>query len=194
MMIFKQRTSQLVLLCMAVVVGVILGSILRAFYPAWEVWENTAFLQGIGTVSPKHGIVFYYVLTPLCCLAIFAVLGLSAVGLAGAPCFLVLRGAAIGAVLEILYASSGSQGIFTALLFVMPYACATTLVMTFGAREAFGFSMQIAGLVCEKTQENKISVQLYIVRFVVLFLLLAGLGILQCLWSGYVYPLFLNLF
>ena len=189
----RQRTSQLILAVVMIVAGIILGSVLRALHPAWGIWEHPLFLQGIGlAVSPEHGKLIYYVLTPVCCLAVQAILGLSAVGIAGVPVLLILRGSAVGAVLELLYTTDGIRGIVTALLFIMPYVCVATLLMALGAREAFGFSLQITGLVCEKAQEQKISVKLYSIRFVVLFALLAGSGILQCLWIGYVYPVFFN--
>lgn len=194
MAILKQRTSQMLVLFLAVFAGVMLGSILRAFYPTWTIWENTTFLQGMGLdiISP-HGKIFHYILTPFFWLAVLGALGLSAVGLAGAPCVLFLRGTALGAILEVLYVSDGIKGVLTALLFIMPYAFSATIIMTLGARETFRFSMQIAGLVCEKTQENMISVQLYAVRFLVLFILLTGLGALQCLWFQYGYPVLIHL-
>ncbi|MDE6658051.1 MAG: hypothetical protein K2J88_05655, partial [Oscillospiraceae bacterium] len=126
--------------------------------------------------------------------AILGALGLSAVGLVGAPVVLFLRGTALGAILELLYLANGLKGILIALLFIMPYAFSATIIMTLGARETFRFSMQIAGLVCEKTQENLISVQLYVIRFLVLFALLAILGILQCFWFQYGYPVFMNFY
>ncbi|MDE5738191.1 MAG: hypothetical protein K2H93_07495 [Oscillospiraceae bacterium] len=193
MTILKQRTSQMLVLLLAVFAGVILGSILHAFYPTWAIWENATFLQGMG-LTILHGKLFYYILTPFFWLAVLGMLGLSAVGLVGTPIVLILRGTALGAILEILYASNGFKGILIALLFIMPYAFSATVIMALGARETFRFSMQIAGLVCEKTQENLISVQLYIIRFLVLFALLALSGILQCLLMQYGYPVFMKFY
>ncbi|MDE5768237.1 MAG: hypothetical protein K2H82_02510, partial [Oscillospiraceae bacterium] len=148
MMRCRQRTSQLILSVVMIAAGVVLGSVLRALHPTWGIWEHPLFLQGIGlAVSPEHGKLMYYVFTPVCCLAVFAALGLSAVGIAGVPFLLILRGSAVGAVLELLYTTYGIRGIVTALLFIMPYVCVATLLMALGAREAFGFSLQITGLV-----------------------------------------------
>lgn len=190
----RQRTSQLVLAVVMTTAGVVLGSMLRALHPAWGIWEHPGLLQGIGLASaPECGLFVYYAVTPVCCLAVLAVLGLSAVGIAGVPLFLIFRGMAVGAVLELLYATDGLRGIVTALLFVMPYMCMTTLFLMLGAREAFGLSLQITGLVCEKPQEQDISVKLYMIRFLVLFALLVGTGLVQCVWIGSVYPGFLKL-
>ncbi|MDE6657347.1 MAG: hypothetical protein K2J88_02055, partial [Oscillospiraceae bacterium] len=69
MTILKQRTSQMLVLFLAVFAGVILGSILHALYPTWAIWKNVTFLQGMG-LNSIHGKIFYYILTPFFWLAI----------------------------------------------------------------------------------------------------------------------------
>ena len=181
------RTGQIILLYLAVVIGVILGSIGRAMHPDWTIWENRTFCQGIGILSDT---MLNSILTPLFWLAITAITGLSVIGTAGTPFVLILRGAALGAVLEHLYVSEGIHGFWKVIFFVMPYAFSATLVMLFGAREALRFSLQIAGLLCEKTSEDEISVGLYAVRFVVLFGFMILLSLLQFFLLKYGYAVF----
>ena len=170
-----RRNLQILLLFFIMLAGSVAGSILCAKYPDWNLWTNQTFRQGIGILDGQN---FYCIAAPLFWLAVLAALGLSVTGLPFVPAVLFLRGAASGAVLEMLYANSGSRG--KVLLLTMPYFYAASLVMLFGAREALRFSVQMTGLLCESLpEEDTVPVKLYIIRFLVLFLFMTILGVLQ---------------
>lgn len=169
-----QKTNvQIILLFMILLLGTVAGSVLNALYPEWHIWDNATFQQGIGILTGQR---FYCIAAPIFWLAVTAALGLSATGLPVVPLVLFLRGAALGAVLEQFYTENFS---FTGLLLMMPYACLTSFLMILGVREALRFSMQITGLLCETMQDDAVSVRLYIIRFIVLFIFMLILGLLQ---------------
>ena len=169
-----QKTNvQIILLFMILLLGTVAGSVLNALYPEWHIWNNATFRQGIGILTEQR---FYCIAAPIFWLAVTAALGLSATGLPVVPLILFLRGAALGAVLEQFYTENFS---FTGLLLMMPYACLTSFLMILGVREALRFSMQITGLLCETMQDDAVSVRLYIIRFIVLFIFMLILGLLQ---------------
>ncbi len=170
-----RRNLQILFLFFIMLAGTVTGSILCAKYPDWGLWTNQTFRQGMGILNGQN---FYCILAPLFWLAVLSALGLSVTGLPFVPAVLFLRGAASGAVLEMLY--THSDGIGKNLLLTMPYFYAASLVMLFGAREALRFSAQMTELLCETLQEeDTVPVKLYIIRFLVLFLFMTILGVLQ---------------
>ena len=176
MNLFKKRNTQIILLFLIMLLGAAAGSILRALHPDWSIWNNQTFRQGMGILTECRA---YCIAAPVFWLAMTAVLGLSATGLPLVPCMLFLRGAAAGAILEQLYEQNHFLSSVPSLLMIMPYIYFSSFVMLFAAREALRFSMQIAGLLCDRTQDDEVSVKLYIIRFAVLFLFLIILGVLQ---------------
>ncbi len=178
----RKRTSQIFLLFLMIIAGIILGSIICALYPEWSIWKSPTFRQGMGLMeNPGLNCIF----TSVFWLAVIAVLGLSVTGIVISPLVLLMRGAALGMVLEQLYATEGLYALGKILILVMPYACISTFIMLFGAREAMRFSMQIAGLLCEKTAEHAFSIKLYIIRFLVLLGFLLILGLMQSMLLRY---------
>ncbi len=176
MNLLKKRNHQIIVLFLIMILGTITGSIFSALHPDWSIWENQTFRQGMGLMTECR---FYCIAAPVFWLALMGILGLSATGLPIVPCILFLRGAAAGAILERLYAEGGFLASCSSLCLIMPYIYLTSFVMLFGAREALRFSMQIAGLLCDRTQEEEVAVKLYIIRFFVLFLFIIILGVLQ---------------
>ena len=172
----KKRNIQIIVLFLILLMGTAAGSILRALHPEWCIWENQTFRQGMG-IFPEYK--FYCIAAPVFWLAMTAILGLSVTGLPFVPCVLFLRGAAAGAVLEQLYEENGFPAFCSSLLLMMPYIYLTSFVMLLGAREALRFSMQMTGILCDRTQEETFSVKLYIIRFLILFLFIIILGLLQ---------------
>ena len=164
------------LLFLLLIIGTAAGSLLCERHPEWSVWNNMTFRQGMGILTEYR---FYCIASPVFWLAVMSALGLSATGLPLVPCVLFLRGMAFGSVLERLYADGSAGSIGKSLLLILPYAYATSFIMLFGAREALRFSVQITGLLCDKVQDENASVKLYIIRFSVLFIFTAILGILQ---------------
>jgi len=176
MNLFQKRNTQIVILFLIIILGAIAGSIFRALHPDWNIWNNQTFRQGMGIVTEYR---FYCIAAPVFWLAITAILGLSATGLPFVPCILFLRGAAVGAILEQIYEQSGFLTALPSLLMIMPYIYLSSFVMLFAAREALKFSMQITGLLCDSSHDEEVSVKLYIIRFMILFLFIIILGILQ---------------
>ena len=172
----KQRNVQIILLFLILLIGTVAGSVLCMQHPEWPLWNNMTFRQGLGILTEYQ---FYCIASPMFWLAVMSALGLSATGMPLVPCVLFLRGMAFGAVLERLYAENQFAEIGKAFLLILPYAYGTSFVMLFGAREALRFSIQITGLLCDKTQEEETSVKLYIIRFLVLFGFLLLLGLMQ---------------
>ena len=187
----QQRTSQIIVLFLILTIGVMLGSTGRALHPDWSIWENLTFQQGMGIIPDTF---MNCIFTPVFWLALMAALGLSAAGAAGTPLILIMRGAALGAILEQLYANESFIGFLKIILFVMPYAFSTSVVMLFGAREAFRFSIQIIGLLCDKTQDDGVSVRLYMLRFFILFIFMIILSFVRMLILRYGYSAFISIF
>ena len=131
----------------------------------------------------KNKVAFNLTKRQIICIGIAAAIGF--------PFYFLTRGslgtsnAALGMVLEQLYATEGLYALGKILILVMPYACISTFIMLFGAREAMRFSMQIAGLLCEKTAEHAFSIKLYIIRFLVLLGFLLILGLMQSMLLRY---------
>ena len=171
-----QRNIQIILLFLILLAGTAAGSLLCERHPEWMLWNNMTFRQGMGILTEYR---FYCIAAPLFWMAVTAALGLSATGLPLVPCVLFLRGMAFGSVMVRLYAENQFAEIGKSLLLILPYAYGISFVMLFGAREALRFSVQITGLLCDRTQEEETSVRLYIIRFSVLFIFTAILGILQ---------------
>ncbi|MBR4319997.1 MAG: hypothetical protein IKP69_08130 [Oscillospiraceae bacterium] len=169
-----QKTNiQIILLFSILLLGTAAGSVLSVLWPEWSVWSNATFRQGIGILTEQK---FYCIAAPMFWLAVTAALGLSATGLSVVPLILFLRGAALGVVLKQFYTENFS---FIGLLLIMPYAYITSFLMILGVREALRFSMQITGLLCETIQDDAVSVKLYIIRCVVLFIFMLIFGLLQ---------------
>lgn len=170
---FHKRNIQILLLFLLIFAGTAVGSVLCCIYPEWSVWENPTFQQGIGILTEQK---IYCLIAPVFWLAVIATLGMSVAGVPFLLCVLLLRGIAFGAVLEKFYLSGIS---FLELFLIVPYAFLSSFVMILGVREAFRFSLQIAGLLCETVQEEAVSVKLYIIRFLILFIFLLLLGTMQ---------------
>ncbi len=169
--------------------GTLTGSVLAALHPEYAVWQNPVFRQGIGlnTMSFLH-------LTGCACLAIgvLAALGLSILGAVGAYAVVFCRGAALGAVLAEVYRTQDIAGILVSLLFVVPFAFMSILVLLPAARETCrgaGWLMRsVLG-----TEDDTFPLAGYTLRFWILALLQFVLTALQYLLLHFGYPAFLHL-
>ncbi len=184
-----EKKGGLLRLFWMVAVGTLTGSVLATLYPEYTVWQNPVFRQGIGlnTMSFLH-------LTGCACLAIgiLAALGLSMLGAAGAYAVVFCRGAAFGAVLTEVYRTQDIAGILTSLLFVVPFALMSILVLLPAARETCrgaGWLMRsVLG-----TEEDAFPLAGYALRFWILALLQFVLTASQYLLLHFGYPAFLHL-
>ena len=164
------------------------GSVLAALYPGWAVWQMPLCRQGMGIV-PDGRLLCECMIYPLVYLGISALLGLSAWGEAGGL-LLALRGMMLGGVLTGLYRTGGAAGVMTAVLFVVPYACAAGLVQAAGVCRAG----ENAGCMRRMLTGRDGSADLR--RYLVFFGICAGsltvLGLMQCVWLHLAYPAFLG--
>lgn len=180
-------------LFLPVLAGCILGSVLFARYAENAIWQSCLLRQGLGAEVA----VFPAMLGTICAVPLFWLLCTAVCGtsLAAAPLaygLLCLRGMALGAVLCGVYIQQAAAGVLTALLFIMPYALCSTILFAAGAREALRFSTVMMQIL-RNQGETMISVRMYAIRFLVLAVLLAAAGLLQCLWLKYGYAGFLDL-
>ncbi len=178
----------------AILLGTLLGSVLYVLYPSHMIWQESLFRQGIGTAPAAFD--FTEMFLAICIVSVvwtflMAVLGTSLVGVPFIICLLVLRAAAIGAVLSELYCLQGSAGLLTAVLFVMPYAVFSMFVYVLGIRESIRFSVSLLQLV-RQGRGDSLSVRLYLIRFLMILMLMLAAGLLQCVWLKYGYTGFLE--
>lgn len=174
---------------LTVLAGTVLGSVLEVLYPDWDLWQNAVFRQSIGlTGTGFWGLAGCAFLG----LGVLAAMGLSVIGAAGAYAVLLCRGMAVGAVLAELYARNGFAGFLTAVLFVMPYAFGTVLVLLLAARETCRCAGCIAACLAEKETE-RFSGGMYAVRYAVLGVLLLLLTGAQFALLRFAYPVFLHI-
>lgn len=172
---------------LTVLAGTAAGSVLEVLYPGWQLWQNAVFRQGIGIAGGSFGGLAGCAFLGL---AVLAVLGLSMLGAAGAYAVLLCRGMAVGAVLAELYAN-GFAGMLTAVLFVMPYAFGTVLVLLLAARETCRSAGWIVACLADKDTEQ-FSGKLYMMRYLVMAVLLLLLTAAQYALLRFAYPAFLH--
>ncbi len=175
-------------LFLPVLAGCVLGSVLFAFSPLEEFWQNALFRQGMGTgVTALPKLLTELCAVPLLCLLCMAVSGTCWIGMPLVYGLLVFRGMAFGAVLCRLYMLQGIAGFLTAVLFVMPYALCSLLIYLTGAEKA---------LQCTEVLHSHGEMTPYLRRYALQILLLAALleivGILQCFWMVHGYPVYLS--
>ena len=185
----KRGTSRsFVLPVTAVCIGVAAGSILRMYCPAWDIWEELLFRQGLWVTDGSFGgLLFRCSAGVLFWTAVLAALGLSVVGTPAALAVMGLRGAAVGAVLAELYAGQGIRGVLAALLFVVPYALAETFLLLLAARETIRCTGQLRACLMGR-EDEPFSARLYALRFGILLFLMTGVALVQTVWMLYAYP------
>ncbi|MBQ8927813.1 MAG: hypothetical protein IJ055_06025 [Oscillospiraceae bacterium] len=164
------------------------GSVLAALYPDWHLWQGLLYRQGMGLL-PDGRLLTGVLMIPLVYLAVLFLLGLSAWGEAGVL-LLLLRGTVLGGVLTLLYRTGGAAGVLTAVLFVVPYACAAALVQSYATLTA-GQSTRCVRRRLAGEGEPPV-LRAYALRFAVCAGLLAVLGLVQCAWLHLAYPAFLD--
>lgn len=189
MMYMHFGTSKSILsFVLTVLAGVAVGSVLVVLYPERQIWQNAVFRQGIGLTGAGWGALMGYAFLGL---GVLAVLGLSVLGTIGAYVVLLIRGMALGAVLGEMYARNGFAGFLTALLFVMPYAFGSILILLLAARETCRSAGWILACLTDKDTE-RFSGKMYALRYMVLVALLFLLTIAQHTLLRFAYPVFLD--
>ncbi len=193
--ISKKNDKLLRWFLIAILLGTLFGSVLYVLYPSHMIWHEPLFRQGIGTAPAAFD--FTEMFLAICVVSVFwtvltAVLGTSLAAIPLTFCLLVMRAAAIGAVLSELYCMQGTTGLLTAVLFVMPYAVFSMFVYVLGIRESIRFSLSLLQLV-KQGRGDSLSVRLYLMRFLMILILTLAGGLLQCVWLKYGYTGFLEL-
>lgn len=171
------------------ILSVMLGSVFCTLYPAWEIWQNPFFTQGMGISFPTYsmsGLMIRLCVIPIAWMILVAVSGMSLTGIPITGFLFLLRASALGCVLTQLYADEGIQTIAYVLLFVMPYALISSLLYILGIREASRFSLSLVRIL-RKSNNDEVNLRLYLMRLIVLILLMIVTGIIQCFWLRYVY-------
>lgn len=187
--------SRNTIMWLALFTGTAVGSVLWVLFPDTELWQTPLLRQGIGTEMAAFempAILWELCGVPLVWLIFMAVLGTSLCGRPAACMLLLLRGAAIGAVLCGIYHTQGAAGILTACLFVIPFALTGICLFLLAAREASRFSAALCACVLHDSAEKPV-IRPYLLRFLVLAGGLLLSGTVQNLWLQYGYPLYLDL-
>ncbi|MBP0972491.1 MAG: hypothetical protein J5851_01135 [Oscillospiraceae bacterium] len=182
-----QQGRGLILPAVFAVAGTVTGSILAMLYPAWPLWQNIAFRQGMGLESLRF--LHLFGLASLA-LAVTAVSGLSVPGMAGAFGAVFCKGMALGAVLAGLYRNGGPGGLLTAMLFVMPFALGSIVLLLFAAREACACACWLTGAVLKRAAGEfplkRYAIAFWMLAAIQLALTAAQYGVLR------LYPAFLS--
>ncbi|MCR4644123.1 MAG: hypothetical protein K5695_01760 [Oscillospiraceae bacterium] len=183
----EQQGKGLILPAVFAVMGTAAGSILAALYPALPLWRSVVFRQGMGLES-----LHFLHLFGLACLAlaVTAASGLSVLGMVGAFGAVFCKGMALGAVLTGLYRDGGAGGLLTSLLFVMPFALGSIVVLLFAAREACTGARWLTGAVLHRTAGEyplkRYAAAFWLLAAIQLALTAAQYGVLR------LYPAFLS--
>ncbi len=177
------------------VTGVVLGSVLCALFPGWGIWQSGIFRQGMGTLyylSSFEALFLQLMGLSGIWLAFLAFSGTSLLGIPAAAGILLMRGMALGAVLQEVYRMQGAVGFLTSLIFVVPYALGVTLIFSLGARETVRTSRWIWELARGRFPEEEASLKMFGLRYLAAAGLLAVMNLLQSAWLMWGYPVFLG--
>lgn len=171
----------------ALTAGEVAGSVLYVLHPSAGIWENALLAHGLGVLGGDFpavtaGILLYSLLW----LILFAAAGCLRLSALFAQLLVFLHGLTLGEKLAFLYRGQVLTGLVTAVLFVMPFALAQTVLFLLAARECMRtlrrqkrLSSGRAGVTERRT---------YVLRFAVLAVGMLLLALMQGFWMGNVYP------
>lgn len=165
------------------------GSILYAWKPTYPIWNHPFLMQGMGisfeSFSMPHFMLQLSVI-PMLWVILIAIAGTSLLGMPIACGLWILRACAFGCTMTKLYAMQGIWGMRTAVILLIPYAAASTIVYYIAVWEASRFSLSLVRILrnAEKPPTNH---RMYLLRFLALLLGMGLVGILQCIWVKYMY-------
>lgn len=177
------------LLFVGFILSAMSGSVLYVLYPAYPIWQNVFFTQGMGiTFSDLSmpGLMLSLCVIPILWMMLIAAAGMSMTGIPIACGLFILRASALGSILTQLYVQEGIKGIGTAIIYIIPYAFISSLLYIFGIRESSRFSLMLLRLL-KKNECDSMNLRLYAMRFLALIMMMTLAGVLQCIWIKFGY-------
>lgn len=155
-----------------IIAGVILGSLLAAkHHGAVSVWIEQGFMPVTG--CSVYAVIRNTFLSLTFFVSAAFMLGLSAVGQPFGLALLIYRGIGIGVAVTTLYALFGTGTVMRVLVLVFPKALAVSAISVLAVRETVRSSNSLLSYLAKRNErdDNRNSIRLYGLKFVVLILL-----------------------
>jgi len=178
----ESRKLTLLLLCAAVVAGIIAGSCIFAVKRSLA--SNSFVTQYISPLNCGETLLDsfkYSALTYTAFILGFFLAGFFAFGKIIGIAATVYRGIGIGLTVGSLYAAFGTRAMLLTAVLIVPKILATTLVIVLAARETMKLSSKIYGFLFMKTtdEDMKKYIKLYCIKFLVLGLFMVAIAALE---------------